>query len=101
MQQSDRCFLTIAEASRGLRRKEYSPIEITNACLERIGDFDGKLHCFITLTTDLAIKQAKQAERELRSGQDRGSLHGIPIALKDLYMTKGIRTTCHSAVLAN
>jgi len=101
MQQSDLCFLTIAEASRGLRRKEYSSTELTNACLERIDHIDGKLHCFVTLTADLAIKQATQAEQELRSGKDRGPLHGIPIALKDLYMTKSIRTTCHSAVLAN
>ncbi|MGH7888441.1 MAG: amidase, partial [Candidatus Binatia bacterium] len=71
------------------------------ACLDRIDAIDSKLHSFITLTADLALEQARQAERELRAGTDRGPLHGIPIALKDLYMTKGLRTTCHSAVLEN
>jgi aspartyl-tRNA(Asn)/glutamyl-tRNA(Gln) amidotransferase subunit A len=94
------CYLTITEAA-GLRRKEYSPVELTEALLQRIETIDGKLHCFITLTADLALHQAKQAEQDLRSGKDRGPLHGIPIVLKDLYMTQGIRTTCHSAVLEN
>jgi aspartyl-tRNA(Asn)/glutamyl-tRNA(Gln) amidotransferase subunit A len=95
------CYLTITEEAAGLRRKEYSPVELTEALLQRIETIDGKLHCFITLTADLALHQAKQAEQELRSGKDRGPLHGIPIVLKDLYMTQGIRTTCHSAVLEN
>jgi aspartyl-tRNA(Asn)/glutamyl-tRNA(Gln) amidotransferase subunit A len=69
--------------------------------LERIRSLDDKLHSFITVTQDLALAQARQADQELGSGHDRGPLHGIPIALKDLYMTKGIRTTCHSAVLEN
>jgi aspartyl-tRNA(Asn)/glutamyl-tRNA(Gln) amidotransferase subunit A len=49
----------------------------------------------------LALEQARKAEQELRAGKDKGPLHGIPIALKDLYATKNIRTTCHSAVLQN
>lgn len=97
----DLCYLSLAEASRALRRKDCSPVELTNACLERIERFDARLNAFITLTADLALSQAKEAERELLAGRDRGPLHGIPIALKDLYMTKGIRTTCHSAVLEN
>jgi len=96
---NDLSYLTISEAAAGLRRKEFSPLELTKACLARIEAIDGKLHSFITLTADLALRQAEQAERELQSGKDRGPLHGIPIALKDLYATKGIRTTCHSAVL--
>jgi Asp-tRNA(Asn)/Glu-tRNA(Gln) amidotransferase A subunit family amidase len=84
-----------------LPRKDFSPVELTAALLKRIESVDDKLHCFITLTADLALRQAKQAEQELRSGKDRGPLHGIPITLKDLYMTQGIRTTCHSAVLEN
>jgi aspartyl-tRNA(Asn)/glutamyl-tRNA(Gln) amidotransferase subunit A len=101
MEPNELCYLTIVEAAAGLRRKEFSPRELTEAVLKRIDAIDGKLHCFITLTSDLALDQAKQAEQELRSGKDRGPLHGIPIALKDLYMTQGIRTTCHSAVLQN
>jgi Asp-tRNA(Asn)/Glu-tRNA(Gln) amidotransferase A subunit family amidase len=91
--------LSITEAASGLRRKEFSPTELTRACLERIESIDHKLHSFITVTADLALEQARKAEQELRAGTDKGPLHGIPIALKDLYATKGIRTTCHSAVL--
>ena len=101
MADSELTYLTIAEAAAGLRRKQFSAIELTDACLDRIDALDGKLHSFITPTPDLALEQARQAERELRAGEDRGHLHGIPIALKDLYMTKDIRTTCHSAVLEN
>src|SRR5437588_2099924 len=96
---NDFCYLTITEAAAGLRRKEFSPLDLTRACLERIEAVDGKLHSFITVTADVALKQAKQAEQEFLSDKDRGPLHGIPIALKDLYATKGIRTTAHSKVL--
>ena len=99
MNDSEICYLTIAEAAAGLRRKEFSPVELTEACLRRIHSLDDKLHSFITLSADLALRQAQRAEQELMSGHDRGPLHGIPIALKDLYATRGIRTTCHSAVL--
>jgi aspartyl-tRNA(Asn)/glutamyl-tRNA(Gln) amidotransferase subunit A len=95
------CYLTITEAAAGLRRKDFSALELADACLHRIESIDGKLYSFITVTADLAREQAKQADKELRAGTDRGSLHGIPIALKDLYATKGILTTCHSAVLQN
>jgi aspartyl-tRNA(Asn)/glutamyl-tRNA(Gln) amidotransferase subunit A len=97
----DLCYLTIAEAAAGLRRRDFSAMELTDACLDRIDAIDGKLHSFITLTADFALEQARQAEKELRGGIDRGPMHGIPIALKDLYATRGIRTTCHSAVLEN
>ena len=92
-------YLSITEASSGLRRKEFSPVELAQACLKRIESIDGNLHSFITVTADLALEHARKAEQDLRAGTDKGPLHGIPIALKDLYAIKGIRTTCHSAVL--
>jgi aspartyl-tRNA(Asn)/glutamyl-tRNA(Gln) amidotransferase subunit A len=92
-------YLTITEAASGLRRRDFSSVELAQACLERILAIDEKLHSFITLTPDHALQQANQAEKQLMSGNDRSLLHGIPVALKDLYATRGIRTTCHSAVL--
>src|SRR5919106_6008796 len=99
MTSSELCYLTITEAAAGLRAKKFSPLELTRTCLDRIAAFDGKLHSFITLTAEVALKCAEQVQWELQSGKDRGPLHGIPIGLKDLYATKGIRTTCHSAIL--
>jgi aspartyl-tRNA(Asn)/glutamyl-tRNA(Gln) amidotransferase subunit A len=99
MTSSELCYLTITEAAAGLRAKKFSPLELTRTCLDRIEAVDGKLHSFITLTAEVALKCAEQAQQELQSGKDRGPLHGIPVGLKDLYATKGIRTTCHSAVL--
>jgi aspartyl-tRNA(Asn)/glutamyl-tRNA(Gln) amidotransferase subunit A len=101
MRSDELAYLSIAEAGVRLRRREFSAVELTDACLNRIEAIDGKLHCFITLTADLALQRAQEAEKEIRSGTDRGPLHGIPIALKDLYATRAIRTTCHSAVLEN
>ena len=93
------CYLNMTEAAAGIRQRDFSSVEVTQACLERINAIDGKLHSFITVTAELALQQAEQADRERKSGKERGPLHGIPIALKDLYATQGIRTTCHSAVL--
>ena len=88
--------LSITEAASGLRRKEFSPVELAQACLKRMESIDGKLHSFITVTADVALEQARKAEYELRAGRDKGPLHGIPIALKDLYATKN---TAQPAIL--
>ena len=91
---------SITEASALLSSRRLSPVELTRMCLERIEKLDLQLNCFITLLPELALQQARQAEAELLRGESRGPLHGIPIALKDLYETAGIRTTAGSKVMA-
>jgi aspartyl-tRNA(Asn)/glutamyl-tRNA(Gln) amidotransferase subunit A len=93
--------LTIAKASRMLRARKVSALELAQATLERIEAVDGRLKSFITVTPDLALKQARRADRDLARGQYHGPLHGIPINLKDLYWTKGIRTTAGSKILGD
>ncbi len=93
--------LTIQEAGGLLKNRSLSPVELTTAFLDRIDDLDPKLNAFITVTSELALSQARQAEAELAAGHYRGPLHGIPIALKDLFDTAGIATTAGSRVFAN
>ena len=92
--------LTIAELGPKLAARELSPVELTEAYLARIGALNGRVHAYVTVTADRARSDAKTAEAELRAGLVRGPLHGIPIALKDLYNTAGITTTgCSRAYL--
>ena len=92
---------TIAEMAPRLRRMEISPVEITRACLNRIEKLNPSLNAFITVMAESALVEARAAEDEIFRGDWRGPLHGIPIALKDLIDTKGIRTTCASALHEN
>ena len=94
----DPSLLSIAELGAAFRARRLSPVEVTRHCLERIGRLDPELHAFITVTADLALEQARAAAEELARGHDRGPLHGVPIALKDLIDTAGIRTTGASAL---
>ena len=91
-------YLTIHQAADLIRKRELSPVELTRACLERIEQTDDRLHSFILLMADDALRQARVAESEILSGNYRGSMHGIPFALKDLYDTAGVRTTSGSRV---
>ena len=92
--------LSIAEVSELLRRKEISPVDLTNACLARIEQLNPALNAFITVMHDSALAQAHGAENEIRTGGWRGPLHGIPIGLKDLIDTAVTKTTCGSALFA-
>ncbi|HYZ41727.1 MAG TPA: amidase, partial [Stellaceae bacterium] len=92
-------FLTIAEASALIGKRELSPVELVESRLERIERLDGKLNSFIRVLREEALAAAHAAEAEIMAGRWRGPLHGIPIGLKDIYETKGIPTTGHSKVL--
>ncbi len=91
-------FLSIREASDLLRSGQLSPVELVRACLDRIEATEDRLHSFITVLKDEALAQARRAEAEILRGGHKGPLHGIPIALKDLYDTAGVRTTSGSRV---
>jgi aspartyl-tRNA(Asn)/glutamyl-tRNA(Gln) amidotransferase subunit A len=86
-------FATISEIGALIRSNELSSVALTTLMLDRIERLDGRLNAFITVTSELALKQAALADRELASGLDRGPLHGLPIAIKDLIATNGILTT--------
>jgi aspartyl-tRNA(Asn)/glutamyl-tRNA(Gln) amidotransferase subunit A len=93
--------VTIVEAAAALRRHRVSSTELTTAAIERIGRLNSTLHAFITVTTEAALRRAWLADSELASGRDRGPLHGVPIAVKDLFLTRGVRTTSGSKLFEN
>src|ERR1044071_8732196 len=92
---------SILELAGLMRTKALSPLELTRQCLERIAKLNPALNAFITVTPELALAQASQAEDEIFRGEWHGPLHGIPIGLKDLIDTAGIRTTAASAVFSD
>ena len=97
-QSDDLTRLSIRELSDQIRKKKVSPVELTKACLARIDRFNPALNAFITITAESALEQARAAEAEVMRGKWRGPFHGIPIALKDLFDTAGVRTTAASGV---
>jgi aspartyl-tRNA(Asn)/glutamyl-tRNA(Gln) amidotransferase subunit A len=99
MQANDLTALSIAEAGALIVRRQVSPVELTDAYLAQIERQNPLLNAYVTVTGDAAREEARAAEREIGSGTYRGPLHGIPIALKDLYDTKGIRTAAGSKIL--
>jgi aspartyl-tRNA(Asn)/glutamyl-tRNA(Gln) amidotransferase subunit A len=94
----DLAKLDLHEAATLVRRKKVSPVQLAQTCLARIEALNPILNAFITVTANSALAQARQAEAELQRGMWRGPLHGIPIALKDLIDTAGVRTTAGSAL---
>lgn len=86
-------YLTINELSKLIPGQRVSPVAIVNACLKRIKDLNPKLNAFITILADQSREQAKVAEAEIKAGNWRGPLHGIPIGIKDFYDTAWIKTT--------
>jgi aspartyl-tRNA(Asn)/glutamyl-tRNA(Gln) amidotransferase subunit A len=94
-------YVSIAEAARLIEQRRLSPVEFTQAYLDRIETFDPQLNAYLMVTADRALAQARAAEEEIVAGRYRGPMHGIPFALKDIYCTRGIRTTCHSRTRAD
>ena len=92
--------LTIAEAGRQLRARETTAVALAEACIVRMDETEPSLNAFITPTPDAAMEAAARADAELAAGRDRGPLHGIPIGIKDLCATRGLRTTAGSRVLS-
>jgi aspartyl-tRNA(Asn)/glutamyl-tRNA(Gln) amidotransferase subunit A len=92
--------LTVAEARDSLRKREISSVELTRACLERIATVEPKIHAFITVSEREALDQARAADARIAAGEVP-ALCGIPLAIKDIYCTRGVRTTCASRILEN
>lgn len=90
--------LSVAEASENIRLRRISPVELVDALVRRADTFEPQINAFITRTSELALRQARQAESEVSKGRWRGPLHGIPFAVKDIYDTAGILTSGHSRV---
>ena len=92
------CYMGAGDLSKLVQSKEISPVEIIEAHLTRIDATEPMLNSFITLLADQARKSARQAEKDIQAGRYKGPLHGIPVALKDLYNTGGVRTTSGSRI---
>jgi aspartyl-tRNA(Asn)/glutamyl-tRNA(Gln) amidotransferase subunit A len=101
MEASELCYLSLRSLGTLMQRRELSPVEATETVLDRVEKFDRQLNSFITPLRNQAMAQARAAEREILDGHYRGPLHGVPIAAKDLYYTKGIRTTAGSKILSD
>jgi hypothetical protein len=91
----------MTELSRMIATKKVSPVEVLHAHLDRIAAIDGKLKCYITVMGESALAAARTAEAAVQSGADLGPLHGVPVGLKDLYCTKGVKTTGGSKILGD
>lgn len=101
MADTELCTITLAELAALLRGKQVSPVEVTQAYLERIETLDPTLNAYITVTADQALAEARRCEEEILRGDYRGLLHGVPIALKDLYDAAGVPTTAASKIYAH
>lgn len=97
--ETDLCYLSLHELAARIRTKDVSPVEATEAVLERIERLNPRLNAYITVMADQALADARAAADEIARGAYRGPLHGVPIGVKDLCQTKGVRTTAASKIL--
>src|ERR1700722_12378771 len=101
MTNQDIVFKPGTELAALIKTRQLSPVEVAQAFLDRIEALNPKVNAFITVTNELALSRARQAEKEITAGKYRGPLHGLPYAPKDILATKGIRTTNGSKVTAD
>ncbi len=94
-------YMPLSEVARLIETGAVSPVEVTQQILDRIGAIDGTLQSYVTVTAELALASARAAEAEIRAGRYRGPLHGMPIGVKDLCYTKGVRTMAGTTVLSD
>jgi aspartyl-tRNA(Asn)/glutamyl-tRNA(Gln) amidotransferase subunit A len=100
MPSDELAFLPMTELARLIRRKALSPVEVARAALERIERLDSRLRCFITVTAERALREARAAEARLMRRRPLGLLLGVPVAVKDVFLTEGVPTTAGSKLLA-
>ncbi len=98
MQRNEIPYLTVAELGEHIRNRDVSPVEVTEAYLDRIESLNGEIRAYLTVTADIARQAAQDCEAEIATGNYRGPLHGIPVAVKDQMYTEGIRTTIGTPV---
>ena len=101
MEKSELPYLSASDLSRLIQSREVSPVEATEAYLDRIDSLDFKFNAYLTVTREIAMAAAREAEREIAAGNHRGPLHGVPVAVKDQFLTAGVRTTGGSRILAD
>lgn len=94
-------YATLLDTAAAIKSRKVSPVELTREMLDRIKRLQPSLHAYATVTEELALAQARQAEREITKGSVRGPLHGVPIAVKDLCRTKGVITTAGMSIYAD
>ncbi|MEE8469988.1 MAG: amidase family protein [Dehalococcoidia bacterium] len=99
MESHDICWMNAADMARAIKEKKLSPVEVVRALFERIEAINPKINAYVTLTAESALARAKQAEDAVVSGDSLGPLHGVPVSIKDLVFTKGVRTTMGSKLL--
>ena len=101
MNKSELAFLSASDLSRLIQSKEVSPVEATEAYLDRIASLDHRFNSYLTVMREQALADAQQAEEDIASGQHKGPMHGVPVAVKDQFWSKGVRSTGGSRILAD
>ena len=101
MNTSELPFLSAGDLSRLIQSKEVSPVEVTEAYLDRITSLDHRFNSYLTVMREQALVDAQQAEEDIASGQHKGPMHGVPVAVKDQFWSKGVRSTGGSRILAD